>query len=155
MKNIDHMTHLAQGQGMPTGVPPGFERLNRGSPFVELVGPLYGKTIDGQHIVIGMRAGPQHANVKGLVHGGLMLTLADTALGIVITIANDERPMVTVNLSTDFVESAHPGDWIEAHVDIQRVGARLAFANCYLMVGERRILRASGVFAAKGKSAKA
>ncbi|HJV85199.1 MAG TPA: PaaI family thioesterase [Noviherbaspirillum sp.] len=155
MKNIDHMAPLAQRQGMPVEVPEGFERLNRGSPFVELVGPLYGKRIDGRNIVIGMRAGPQHANVKGLVHGGLMLTLADTALGIAITIANDEVPMVTVNLSTDFVESAHPGDWIEAHVDIQRIGARLAFANCYLMVDGRRILRASGVFAAKGKSRKA
>jgi acyl-coenzyme A thioesterase PaaI-like protein len=54
---------------------------------------------------------------------------------------------VTVNLSTDFVAAAHPGDWVEAHIDIQRVGKRMAFANCYLQVGEERILRASGVFA--------
>ncbi|HYS82634.1 MAG TPA: hypothetical protein VEM76_18135 [Anaeromyxobacteraceae bacterium] len=32
-------------------------------------------------------------------------------------------------------------------IDIQKVGARLAFASCYLVVGTRRILRASGVFA--------
>ena len=38
------------------------------------------------------------------------------------------------------------GDWIEAHVDIQKSGSRLAFANAYLVVGSERILRASAVF---------
>jgi acyl-coenzyme A thioesterase PaaI-like protein len=55
--------------------------------------------------------------------------------------------MVTVSLTTDFADVARAGDWLEAHVDIQKVGSRMAFANCYLWVGERRILRASGVFA--------
>ena len=32
---------------------------------------------------------------------------------------------------------AQVGDWIESSVEIQRVGARLAFANCYLVVGGR------------------
>lgn len=36
---------------------------------------------------------------------------------------------------------------MEARVDIQKIGKRLAFANCHLWVGERRILRASGIFA--------
>jgi acyl-coenzyme A thioesterase PaaI-like protein len=55
--------------------------------------------------------------------------------------------MVTVSLTTDFADAARDGDWVEARVDIQKIGTRLAFANCYLAVGARRILRASGVFA--------
>ena len=55
--------------------------------------------------------------------------------------------MVTVSLTTDFIESAVPGDWVEAHVDVLRIGSRLAYANCHLLVGERRILSASAVFA--------
>jgi hypothetical protein len=39
------------------------------------------------------------------------------------------------------------GDWVEARADIQKVGGRLAFANAYLQVGERRIARTSAVFA--------
>jgi len=35
---------------------------------------------------------------------------------------------------------------VEVRVDVQKVGKRLAFANCQLWVGEKRILRASGVF---------
>lgn len=128
-------------------IPEGFKPLNRGGPFLAQLGPLYLKKAGDQYI-IGLRIEERHTNIRGIAHGGMLLTLADSALGIVLSSSRTPpQPMVTVNLSTDFVECANPGDWVEAHVDIQRVGKRLAFANCYLMVGERRILRASGVFA--------
>ena len=38
------------------------------------------------------------------------------------------------------------GDWLEVRVDIQKRGARLAFANCYVSKGDERIARASAVF---------
>jgi Uncharacterized protein, possibly involved in aromatic compounds catabolism len=132
---------------MEETVPQGFKPLNRGGPFLSQLGPLYLKKV-GEHYIVGLRIEDRHTNIRGIAHGGMLLTLADSALGIVLSSSRTPpQPMVTVNLSTDFVESANPGDWVEAHVDIQRVGTRLAFANCYLMVGERRILRASGVFA--------
>lgn len=128
-------------------IPQGFEHLDRGSPFVGLLGPIFHKTLEGRH-VIGIRIEHKHTNVKGIAHGGMLVTLADTALGIALSLeTNGTRPMVTANLSTDFLDAAHPGDWVEAHVDIQRIGARLAFASCHLMVDGKRILRASGVFA--------
>jgi uncharacterized protein (TIGR00369 family) len=117
-----------------------------------MIGPLFHKkTDDGRHIV-GMWIDDRHTNIKGMAHGGLLATLADSALGVAIAQENNGEPMVTVNLSTDFVEAAWPGDWVEAHVDLQRVGGRLAFGNCYLKVGDKRILRASGVFAAVRKT---
>ena len=98
--------------------------------------------------IIGLRLEEKHLNTRGIAHGGMLVTLADTALGIALaTSRTPPQPMVTVNLSTDFADAARAGDWIEAHVDIQKVGTRLAFANCYLVVGSKRILRASGVFA--------
>ena len=128
-------------------IPEGFRPLNRGGQFLAQLGPLYLKKAGDQYI-IGLRIEERHTNIRGIAHGGMLLTLADSALGIVLSSSRTPpQPMVTVNLSTDFVECANPGDWVEAHVDIQRVGKRLAFANCYLRVGERRILRASGVFA--------
>lgn len=132
-------------------VPEGFEPMDRGSAFLEMMGPVYCKKLTDGRIVIGLRVEQKHTNVKGIAHGGMLVTLADSALGIALTIANDEKPLVTVNLSTDFVDAAYPGDWVEAHVDIQRLGGSLAFANCYLHVGTRRILRASGVFAVSRK----
>ncbi|OGB21962.1 MAG: hypothetical protein A3I66_12165 [Burkholderiales bacterium RIFCSPLOWO2_02_FULL_57_36] len=128
-------------------IPAGFEALDRGSPFVGLIGPIFHKVSDGRH-VIGIRLEHKHMNIKGIAHGGMLVTIADTALGVALSLATDgKRPMVTANLSTDFLDAAHAGDWVEAHVDIQRIGARLAFASCNLMVEKKRILRASGVFA--------
>jgi acyl-coenzyme A thioesterase PaaI-like protein len=38
------------------------------------------------------------------------------------------------------------GDWVEARADVQKVGKRVVFANCYLSVDGERIVRASAVF---------
>lgn len=139
--------HAIATSAEASSIPEGFEPVDRGSAFLALLGPVYMKQAAPDRTVIGVRIDGRHTNVKGIAHGGMLTTLADSALGIAIAIANNEKPMVTVNLSTDFVAAAHPGDWVEAHVDIQRIGGRLAFANCYLYVGEKRIMRASGVFA--------
>jgi uncharacterized protein (TIGR00369 family) len=128
-------------------VPPGFERLHRGGPYVAALGPLYYRK-DGADVVIAMRVEERHTNMRGIAHGGMLASLADCALSIGIALSCDgKNSFVTVNLTTDFVEAARPGDWVEGNIDIQRIGQRFAFANCYLAVGDKRILRASGVFA--------
>ena len=56
-----------------------------------------------------------------------------------------------MQLSIDYASPAKVGDWIESEVEIQQAGARLAFANCYLVAAGRRIARASAIFARAGK----
>ena len=129
------------------GVPEGFAPLFRTSPFLEATGPFYFRR-DGHRLVIGVRILEKHANARGFAHGGLLMTLADIALGYTLALReNPPASFVTANLSGDFAGSAAIGDWVEAHVDVQKSGSRLAFANAYLVVGEERILRASAVFA--------
>jgi uncharacterized protein (TIGR00369 family) len=128
-------------------IPAGFKPISHLGPYLSQFGPLYWKKADGS-MVIGLRVDQRHTNSRGIAHGGMLATLADSALGIVLyNSRTPPQPIVTVSLTTDYIESALPGDWVEAHVDILRVGSRLAYANCHLHVGERRILRASGVFA--------
>ncbi len=130
-----------------TAVPPGFEPLFRTSPFLETLGPFFFRRTPAG-FVIGLRVEEKHSNARGTAHGGLLLTLADIALGY--TAAFSEEPplsLTTASLSTDFAGQAKIGDWIEAHVDIQKIGSRLVFANAYLVVGAERIARASAVFA--------
>ncbi|HEU5319934.1 MAG TPA: PaaI family thioesterase [Methylomirabilota bacterium] len=127
-------------------VPPGFEPLFRTSPFLDRVGPFFYRK-DGDGFVVGVRIAPMHANARGAAHGGLLLSLADVALGYRAAFSKDPpAALTTVSVSADFAGSARVGDWVEAHVDIQRVGERLAFANAYLVVGPRRIARVSAVF---------
>ena len=130
-------------------IPEGFKALRRGSsPFLSSLGPLYARN-EGSGVVIGLRIEEKHLNTRGVAHGGMLVTLADSAMGIVIAMSRTPpHPMVTVNLSADFADVARAGDWTEARVDVQKMGKRLAFASCQLWVGEKRILRASGIFAA-------
>jgi uncharacterized protein (TIGR00369 family) len=129
-------------------IPAGFAPLSRGSSnFLSLLGTLYGKG-EGSEMVIAMRIDDRHLNTRGVAHGGMLVTLADSALGIVIGLSQPSpQPFATVNLSADFADAARGGDWVEARVDVQKLGRRLAFASCHLWVGDRRILRASGIFA--------
>ena len=60
-----------------------------------------------------------------------------------------------MSLNLDFLGSGRPGDWIEAHVTLDKMGARLRFGTCQLKVGERVLLKASGVFAALAKRPRA
>lgn len=132
-------------------VPQGFKPLFRTSPVLDLIGPLYSLG-EGKNLVLGLRAQTKHCNARGTVHGGMLATLADVALGYTMAFASEPPArLVTANLSLDFAGSAKVGDWLQAHVDIQKQGSRLSFANCYIVVGEQRIVRASAVFVAAGR----
>jgi len=132
-------------------MPPGFQHLFRKSPVLDLIGPLYCRG-EGVDLVIGLRAEAKHCNARGTVHGGILATVADVALGY--TMAFSSTPpanLVTANLTLDFAGTAKIDDWLEAHVDVQKQGSRLAFANCYITVQGQRIVRASAVFLVSGQ----
>lgn len=132
--------------------PQDFTPLSRTSPVLELIGPLYTRGEGGSR-VLGLSAEAKHCNSRGTVHGGILATLADVALGYAMAFASDPpRNLVTANLCLDYAGTAKAGDWLEAHVDIQKQGSRLSFANCYILVGGERIVRASAVFLAAGKN---
>jgi uncharacterized protein (TIGR00369 family) len=140
-------------------IPEGFTRIQRPrpNPFNEMVGPFYEKRV-GKDVSLGLRIEERHTNSRGICHGGLLATLADLALGYSASAAGrtaggtaGDRPnFVTVNLSLDFAGSAKLGDWVESEVEVQKTGARLAFANCYLVAEGVRIVRASAIFALSG-----
>src|SRR4051812_1429484 len=161
--------------------PPRFEPLFRTSPFLETVGPLFYRQDAERGLIIGIRIAEKHANARGIAHGGLLVTLADIALGYRTAFGEDPPAgLITPNPTpqfapadtargsppgsggdprgaltpptrpADFAGAAKIGDWVEAHVDVQKIGGRLAFANAFLVVDGERIVRASAVFTRAG-----
>ena len=127
-------------------IPAGFAPIFRTSPFLETIGPLY-SVGSGATLMIGMRVQEKHTNARGSLHGGVLASIADIALGYGLgTSTNPPTSMVTASLSVDFAGSAQIGDWVQTSLDIQKIGSRMAFANVYFSVGNQRIARASGVF---------
>ena len=134
-----------------TPIPEGFTPLFRSSPFLDLIGPVYGKG-ESPNLVIGLYIEEKHCNARGFAHGGILATLADITLGYYLAFYTDPpQSLVTANLTLDFAGSARLGDWVEVGVDIQKSGNRLAFANAYIKAGEERIVRASAVFLVAGQ----
>ena len=127
-------------------IPVGFTPLFRSSPYLDLLSPLYNKKTN-EALVIGFRAEPKNCNARGTVHGGMFSSITDVALGYNAAFSRDQPvPMVTASLTIDYVGAAKLGDWVEVHTDVQKVGRSMAFSNCYFIVNDKRIARASGVF---------
>ena len=132
------------------GTPPGFVSLEGRSPTIDLIGPVYARG-KGRELVLGLRCERKHCNTRGTVHGGILATLADIALGYSLAFSTEPpTAAVTASLSLDFAGAANAGDWLEATVDFQKLGKRLAFANCYISAEGQRVVRASAVFAVTG-----
>jgi uncharacterized protein (TIGR00369 family) len=132
-------------------IPEEFRQIERLSPFNALVGPLYERR-NGNGVSIGLVVEQKHTNSRGICHGGVLATLADLALGYaMLAKSGDKGSFLTAHLAVDYAGAAKVGDWIESQVEIQRVGARLAFANCYLIANAKPIVRASAIFARGGE----
>jgi uncharacterized protein (TIGR00369 family) len=130
--------------------PEGFLPYDDQGPFLEHVGPVQVRETAGE-LVFGLRAEERHTNHRGTIQGGLLSSFADFVLGRAIEAdADDGRARATVSLTVDFLKPAKPGDWIESHARVERVGGTLAFADCSLTVEGAEVLRARAVFAVVG-----
>ena len=138
---------------MTTDIPEGYKPLKRGGGYLTSLGPWYyridpGKGGERGQMVLAIRVEERHTNIRHIAHGGFLVSMFDTALGIVVSSSKEPpQPIVTVSLTTNFVSSAAPGDWIDARVTIDRMGNRLAYASCQLVCGDRVIMTGTGVFA--------
>jgi uncharacterized protein (TIGR00369 family) len=135
---------------VPAKPPRGYSPFQASGPFLELIGPVWVRGQDGDR-VLGLRIEERHLNGAGAAQGGLLITLVDFALGRAVhaEVEGEDRPL-TVSLTADFLRAADAGDWVEARTRVERVGARLAFADCSLSVDGRDVVRARGVFAVAG-----
>jgi uncharacterized protein (TIGR00369 family) len=127
--------------------PAGFRREEIG-PFTDHAGPLYARE-DG---AVGVRVHPHHLNQAATVHGGLLATLVDAAIGRAVRASAQQEQAATVSLTIDYLGPAGAGDWLEARTEVERVGGRLAFVDCSVRAGDREVVRGRAVYALLGSS---
>lgn len=129
-------------------IPHGFARRTRTSPLTEPWEPIYAKKTD-DGIVIGLRLAMPHTNSRGMVHGGLISTLADNAMGTNCGIRLNEEAgnrLVTISLNVDFLSSANIGQWLEVTTDFVKVGGSVCFAQCLVTADGEPCARANATF---------
>ena len=130
-----------------TRVPEGFGPIFRSSPVLDALGHFYSRG-EGATLELGLLVSANHVNARDILHGGVIATFADVGMGYLMAFGTTTpRRLVTVSLNVDFIGTAQRGDWVDLTMDPPRIGSRIAFANARLVVGERQVARASGVFA--------
>ena len=118
--------------------------------FPQVVGSFWSKKFEHGYR-FGFVAEPRHANVGGVVHGGMLVTFVDDLLGATVWFAVKQRPVTTVQLNTRFISPARPGDFVTLVPEIQRVTKSVVFVRGEVFVGDRLVLSADGVWKILGE----
>lgn len=129
--------------------PKGYRPRTTQGAFTALSGPFYYRRT-GEGMVQGVRVAPHHCNRSGVVHGGVLMTLADSVMG---RLASEQwrEPGLTVQIDVKFVAAAHEGDWLEARAKVRHRTGRLLFCDTELVTGEPDVKKAQKlVFLARG-----
>jgi len=129
-----------------TDIPEGFERHFRQSPLTDPWEPLYSKRTD-KAVIIGLRLAKPHTNARGMIHGGLIAALADSAMGHSCGHVMMGSPsLVTIGLAVDFVGTAQVGQWLAVEPEVIKTGGTICFAQSFIKANGVVIARANGTF---------
>jgi len=131
---------------MTDPIPEGFEPHFRKSPLTDPWEPLYSRVAE-KSVSIGLRLAKPHTNSRGLIHGGLIASLADNAMGYSCSQALGWKvSLVTISLAVDFVGSGEIGQWLEVECEVIKTGATLCFAQSLIKAGGVTVARANASF---------
>ena len=100
--------------------------------FGELVGPIWRG--DAR---FGFLVEAKHLNFADIVHGGMLTTLADQAMGMTALRATGNKPHATIELNMQFVSAVRLNEFVEAHCEIVRLTRAITFMQCKLVVDTR------------------
>ena len=131
---------------MTETIPAGFEPHFRKSPFTDPWEPLYSKRTE-KAVHLGLRLAKPHTNSRGLIHGGLIASLADNAMGYSCAQAMGwNASLLTISLSVDYTGSAEIGQWLAVECEVIRTGSTICFAQSLIKADDVVIARANGTF---------
>jgi uncharacterized protein (TIGR00369 family) len=129
-----------------TDIPDGFQPHLRKSPLTDPWEPLYAKRTD-KAVILGLRLAKPHTNGRGLIHGGLIASLADNAMGhSCAQVMGGQSSLVTISLAVDFVGTAQIGQWLAVESEVIRTGRTICFAQSLIRADDAVIARANATF---------
>ena len=126
------------------------------SPFVELIGGQVEQWGEG-YVRMSLVLERHHTNPNGVMHGGVITTLMDEALGGAIASLRgievmNAAPHATVEMNASFLSGARPGDKIVVEGRVLRLGKRVAFGEAEAHRADRSAdPRPEGELIAKGR----
>ena len=113
--------------------------IGKAAPIAELIGFSIDLVAAGR-AVASLRAGPQHRNPMGTLHGGVLCDLADAAMGMafVSTLARDES-FTTMALSIHFFRPVWETQ-LRAEAHVVNRGRNVGYLECDVVDQDDRLV---------------
>lgn len=102
-------------------------------PYAEAMGfrEHTGVTAEANAPVARVSTDQTAENASGGVHGGLIATLVDAAMGKAARLTtDDDAKVVTVQMSITYLNGAKPGDELVARAEVLKSSKNLALVTC-------------------------
>ncbi|MEO6248263.1 MAG: PaaI family thioesterase [Sphingomicrobium sp.] len=116
-----------------------------GTHFNAAAGPFWMRGT-GQREV-GLLGEERHGNgYVGTIHGGVLMTFADIALGIGVVDNAGTRDCVTLQVQMQFAATAPIGSFLTCKPELVRRTSQIVFMRGLIMAGERTIAAADGMW---------
>ena len=113
--------------------------------YPALIGPFLARR-EGDGWRYGFVAEQRHLNKGGVVHGGMLVSFADDALGATVWQAVGRRPVTTVQLNTQFIAPVRLDELVEMRAEVLRATRTVVFVRGALEVNGRTVVHADGVW---------
>ncbi|WP_367649527.1 PaaI family thioesterase [Paenibacillus sp. NEAU-GSW1] len=101
---------------------------------------------DGQKAVISLKAEQRHLNLLGIVHGGVLMSLIDNAMGLAVMLAYRDQKTVTANMNTHFLENTKKGTLYCEGSIMHRIGRTITLQASVTNEEGRLIAWGSGAY---------
>lgn len=125
-------------------IPPGWVLHNHTDTFSAHAGPFYFRDFSSDEPGCGFFAEPQHANANGVLHGGILMTLADMALWDICRRKVGRFRGMTVTMNAEFIGPGPVGKFISATGEATKIGGSLMFARGLVTCEGESLLAFSG-----------
>ncbi len=117
-----------------------------GLQFHIAAGPYWVRHEDNRRAV-GLLGEERHGNGHvGTIHGGVLATFADIALGMGVVDAAGTRDCVTLQLQLQFAATAPMGSFLTCRPELVRRTSQVVFMRGLIMAAERTVAAADGIW---------
>jgi uncharacterized protein (TIGR00369 family) len=131
-------------------VPEGFEPLSNASVYSRHIGPSYArKEVDGATLI--QPTLPRMCNSGGVLHGGYMMSFADSAVTRAAGIVTGMAPS-TVSFAAEFLSAGDAHSPLVTRVEVPRHGKNLAFLRGLLEQNGKPLLSYSATIFLRPRS---
>ena len=123
-----------------------FEQISIKPGFMKHNGGLLFKTVSENEYQFKPTIVKNHLNAAGITHGGFIAALVDAGAGTAAHRSSDNSPCVTISLELKFISPVQLGQELIGITKIQKRTKSMIFLTCELIVKDKIVATASGVW---------